>query len=239
MSRRGAAAAGPAVRASAVAWLLLALLLCARPAPAAGPIPRDDPQAMLQQATTQLLDVARQARDYADEDPERYYSAVAGVLDQVLDMHYFARGVMATYASSRLYQSLPGETERAAFRQRIERFVSAIERVFMVKYADALLTFAGERIDLAPLPSERPDHASVQQTIHDGHGETYVVQYSLHQAKDGGWLVYNVIVEGVNLGQIYRSQFAEAVEKHGGDADYVVDHWEELMMGDAQEAAGQ
>ncbi|MFV8818383.1 MlaC/ttg2D family ABC transporter substrate-binding protein [Haliea sp. E17] len=236
VARPLAARAAPRLRA--MACLLLAVLLCALPVRAAEPIARDDPENLLRQATTQLLDVAKQARDYAKDDPERYYAAVKEVLDQVLDMHYFARGVMATYASARLYKSLQSDEERAAFRDRVERFVSAIERVFMVKYADALLTFAGERIDVESLPSDRPDHASVQQTIYDEHGESYVVQYSLHQAKEGGWLIYNVIVEGVNLGQIYRNQFAEAVEKHGGDPDFVVDHWVELMMGDG-EAAGE
>ncbi len=227
--------------------LLFALLVSSFASGQAGdtpaPIPRDDPEVMLRQATDRLLAVAREARSYAEEDPERYYAAVHQVLDGVLDMRYFARGVMATYASARLYQSLQTEAERQAFRDRLERFVAAIERVFLVKYADALLTFEGERIDLASLAtgSDDPDRASVQQTIYDSNGETYLVQYSLHRVREGGWKVYNVIVEGINLGQIYRNQFAEAVENHRGDVDYVVDHWVELMIAHdaAEQAAGE
>jgi hypothetical protein len=48
-----------------------------------------------------------------------------------------------------------------------------------------------------------------------------------------------VIVENINLGQTYRSQFAEAVENHKGDIDYVVDHWVELMLhNESSEAQG-
>lgn len=216
--------------------LLLAVMIstatAAQAGEAAAPIDRTDPEAMVREATSRLLEVSRAARSYAKEDPERYYSAVYQVLDQVLDIKYFARGVMATYASGRLYRSLQTDDERAAFRDRIERFVKAIKRVFMVKYADALLTFEGERIDVATVPAggDDPDRSSVQQTIYDSSGETYGVQYSLHRGRDGGWLVSNVIIEGVNLGQIYRNQFAEAVENHRGDVDYVVDHWQELML---------
>jgi phospholipid transport system substrate-binding protein len=211
-------------------WLLAAVSVEA--AGAATAISRDDPETLVRQATSQLLEVSRAAKAYASEDPERYYRAVDGVLDQVLDIHYFARGVMATYASKRAYDALPTESEKQAFRDRIERFVEAIKRVFMVKYSDALLTFAGERIDVARLPTDadQPDHASVQQTIYDDNGKHYVVQYSLHRVKDGGWMIYNVIVEAVNLGQTYRSQFAEAVEAHHGDVDYVVAHWVDLML---------
>ena len=78
--------------------------------------------------------------------------------------------------------------------------------------------------------NESADRASLQQTIHDRKNQTYLVQYSLIKAKDGGWMIANVIVENINLGEVYRSQFAEAVENHKGDIDYVVDHWVELML---------
>ncbi|MEZ5504022.1 MAG: ABC transporter substrate-binding protein [Halioglobus sp.] len=196
------------------------------------PISRDDPETMLKQATSQLLAISSAAREYADTDRERYYREVSAVLDQVMDIQYFARGVMATYASSRLYKSLKTDQEKEAFRDRVEKFAKALKRVWMVKYADALLRADGETIDIErqATGSDNPDRASIKQTVHDREGNTYLIQYSLHKVKDGGWLITNVIVEGVNLGETYRSQFAEAVEKHGGDVDYVVDHWVELML---------
>jgi phospholipid transport system substrate-binding protein len=195
-------------------------------------ISRADPEVMLKQATDQLLAISKAARDYVDTDRERYYSEVASVLDQVMDINYFARGVMATYASARVYNSLPGEAEKSAFRERVARFAVALKRVWMVKYADALLKADGERIDLARVNTadDADDRASVNQTITDKKDQTYLVQYSLHKVKDGSWMIANVVVEGVNLGQTYRSQFAEAVENHGGDVDYVVDNWVELML---------
>jgi phospholipid transport system substrate-binding protein len=57
-----------------------------------------------------------------------------------------------------------------------------------------------------------------------------VIQYSLHKVKDGSWMISNVIVEHVNLGLTYRDQFAESVENHQGDVDYVVDHWIDIML---------
>jgi phospholipid transport system substrate-binding protein len=195
-------------------------------------ISRTDPEVMLKQATDQLLAISKAARDYVDSDRERYYSEVAAVLDQVMDINYFARGVMATYASARVYNALANEADKAAFRDRVARFAVALKRVWMVKYADALLKTDGERIELNRITSadDGDDRASVNQTITDKKNQNYLVQYSLHKVKDGSWMIANVIVEGVNLGQTYRSQFAEAVENNGGDVDYVVDHWVELML---------
>jgi phospholipid transport system substrate-binding protein len=212
--------------------VLLAAVAHAQPAAPLAPISRDDPQKMLEQATNQLLDISRAARAYADTDRERYYEAVSPVLDQVMDIDYFAKGVMATYASARLYKSLQTDAERAAFRERLERFKTALKRVWMVKYADAVLSFKGERIDLAKLDTgdDSPGRRSMEQTVHDEDGKTYVIQYSLHKVKDGSWMISNVIVEHVNLGLTYRDQFAESVENHKGDVDYVVDHWIDIML---------
>ena len=221
--------------------LCFALLLpavAARAADAPAPvIPRDNPEVLVRETTSRLLEISRaernaekQAADKPDRDP--YYSAVEAVLDQVLDVKYFARGVMATYASARVYKSLQSDAERTAFRDRIERFVDGNKRVFMIKFADALLAFEGERIDVASMPAENdePDRASVRQKIYDADGQTYVFYYSLHRVEDGSWLVYNVIVEEINVGLLYRDLFAEEVENHQGDVDYVVNNWTQLML---------
>lgn len=218
--------------------LLLSTVVYCEPIAQPQPITRADPQQMLEQATDQLLDMARAARSYAEEDPERYYAEVSLVLDQVMDIQYFARGVMATYASSRRYKALQTDAERAAFRDRLARFETALKRVWMVKYADALLSFKGEGFELKKLATgdNSEDKMSIEQTVRDEDGKSYVFQYNLHQLKDGSWKIINVVVEGVNLGLTYRSQFAEAVESHQGDISYVVDHWVDIMIHDKSAA---
>ncbi|MCK7495570.1 MAG: hypothetical protein MZW92_34525 [Comamonadaceae bacterium] len=76
-------------------------------------ISRDDPQLMLQQATDELLAISKAARAYVDQDQERYYAEVSAVVDQIMDINYFARGVMATYASAGVYKSLQTEAEKS------------------------------------------------------------------------------------------------------------------------------
>ncbi len=211
--------------------LLMLVCLCL-PVTAATPIPRDKPDVMIQDATDQLLAISKQARSYAKDDPQRYYAAITGVLDQVLDMTYFARGVMATYASINRYRALETDAERKAFKARVYRFADAIKKVLFTKYGDAMLSFEPNRIEVGPaeIDPDDPDRAMVTQTIYSQDNQVYHAQYSLRRGKDGGWLVINVIVEDINMGQIYRSQFAEAVENNHGDVDYVVDHWAEMML---------
>ena len=189
--------------------------------------PSDAPLQLVERATNRILTLSIEARDYADQDPERYYRQVSEVLDEVIDFDGFARGVMATYASARLYKSLETDAERDQFNERVRRFGDKIERALIVTYADAVLSFNGERISVSVPPGGEPaDHrAMVNQEIYSSTGKVYLVQYSLRESRDAGWQVNNVTVDGANLGQMYRTQFATLVEQAKGDVDVAIDNW--------------
>jgi len=47
--------------------------------------------------------------------------------------------------------------------------------------------------------------------------------------KNGNWLISNLTVNGVNVGQSYRSQFSAALESYKNNVDDVITHWPEIM----------
>jgi phospholipid transport system substrate-binding protein len=192
-------------------------------------IARDDPLKMLQTATDQVLQIVEETKKETNRDSKAFYKKVDDVLSQIVDLEYFARGVMATHASARRYKALTTDEERKAFRERITRFSTVLKDSLMATYADALLNFDGERITWEPPPkSAQGDDVTLTQIIHAKSNKQYKAQYRLKNTKDG-WLVQNVIVEGLNLGEAYRNQFADAVEKNKGNVDYVVENWPKLM----------
>lgn len=207
--------------------LFLVLLGCLAWLPTPALADPTTPLHKVEQATQRILALSIEARDYAQQDPERYYQAVSDVLDTVIDFDGFARGVMATYASARLYKSLQTEAERVQFNARVARFADKIERALIVTYADAVLSFNGERINVFVPPGGEPaDHrATVNQEIYSSTGKVYLVQYSLRELRNAGWKVNNVTVDGANLGQMYRTRFATLVEQARGDVDLAIDNW--------------
>lgn len=42
-------------------------------------------------------------------------------------------------------------------------------------------------------------------------------------------MVENVIVNGLNLGKTFRSQFDQSVQQYGGDFDLVIDNWSSAL----------
>ena len=178
--------------------------------------------------TTRVMDVVREAPTYVDEDPERYYAAIQAILDPVIDFRGFARGVMGPYASSERYRSLDA-AGREQLKTQLDRFTEVIRLGLVRTYSKGLLAFGGSRIEVSkPATDEAAaSRASVQQLIFSEQAEPYVVMYQMgRDRKTGTWLLRNMIIESVNLGEIYRNQFQAAARKYDGDLDSVIDNWD-------------
>ncbi len=192
-------------------------------------IDNSDPYRLVVDSTEQLLAVAREARGYYDEDPERYYQQVGTLVEAIVDLERFTRGVMATYASVRRYRALETREEKEAFLARIDRFGTTLKDNLIRTYSKALLNFEGQRIETEqPTGADLEDRfARVTQRIYGPDDTPYRVQYFLRLVDEGIWKLYNISVEGINLGKVFRSQFAAAVERNRGDVDATIDNWED------------
>jgi len=172
------------------------------------------------------MSVVAEADTYVEQDPDRYYSEVQAILDPVIDYRGFARGVMGPYATSERYRALD-EAGRAQLREQLDRFTE-IMRVGLVRtYSKGLLAFGGSRVEVPP-PAEGElggSKVSVRQLVYAEEAEPYVLLYQMGRNKSGEWKLRNVIIESVNLGEIYRNQFQAAAREHDGNLDAVINSW--------------
>jgi len=181
---------------------------------------------VVRDTTVQVMEVVVDAQQYVEEDPERYYRAVQGILDPVIDYRGFARSVMGPYASSERYRSLD-EAGREQLREQLDRFTEVMRLGLVRTYSKGLLAFGGSRIEVVQPPADASatSRVSVRQLIYNEEPEPYVVLYQMGLGKADGWKLRNVIIESVNLGEIYRNQFQAAARKHDGNLDRVIDSW--------------
>ena len=182
--------------------------------------------ALVKAATDEVMAVVRDAEDYAEEDPERYYSEVMAVLDPVVDFRGFARGVMGPYATRDRYRSLD-EAGREKWRGQLDKFTEVMRDGLVRTYSKGLLAFGGSRIELTDEGDEAAGErrATVRQLIYSEQTEPYVVLYQMGKDRSGAWKLRNMIIESVNLGEVYRSQFEASARRLEGDLDAVIDSW--------------
>ena len=182
---------------------------------------------IVRDTSDRVMQVVEEARSYAEEDPERYYHAVHVVLDPVIDFRGFAKNVMGPYASKDRYKSLD-EAGREELRDQLERFTEVMRKGLVKTYGKGLLAFGGSRIEISDPSEEEVAQArvSVRQLIYSEETEPYVMMYQMGRKNSSSeWKLRNVIIETVNLGEIYRSQFQADARKHDGDLNAVIDNW--------------
>tara|TARA_R110001592_G_scaffold363371_1_gene685683 strand:- start:303946 stop:304614 length:669 start_codon:yes stop_codon:yes gene_type:complete len=177
-------------------------------------------------ATQKVMAVVSESGAYMDEDPERYYQQVQDILDPVIDFRGFARSVMGPYASSERYRSLD-ETGRQRLREQLDAFTDVMRVGLVRTYSKGLLVYGDSRIEVFAAAEEdvARGRAAVRQLVYNNQPEPYVLIYHMGLAKSGEWQLRNIIIEGVNLGEIYRSQFEASARKNNGDIDAVIASW--------------
>ena len=55
------------------------------------------------------------------------------------------------------------------------------------------------------------------------------------QYRDGSWKLRNLIIETINLGEIYRNQFNALAQSANGDLDLVIDQWNATIAQQAED----
>ncbi len=209
-------------------WLgLLALLAAPLRADVANAVKADTAHEAVELATGEVLALIKEGQTYVADDPDRFYVEVEALLRPLIDFKRFARNVMGVHY-------------RAAQPPQRERFAESFKWSLVRTYAVALTEFRDGKVEVLPpkRPPRSPDRADVTQEI-TYQGRTYVVVYKMRRNKQQAWRVQNIVIEGVNIGLNYKSQFAAAMKdpKHSGDLDQVIDAWSDFI--DQQDEQGE
>ncbi|HYQ37474.1 MAG TPA: ABC transporter substrate-binding protein [Pseudomonas sp.] len=182
------------------------------------------PQQVVQGATDKVLGELTSNRAKFKQDPEAFFQALNGILGPVVDFDGFARGVMTVRYS------------RSASPQQMQAFQESFKRSLVKFYGNALLEYDNQEIRMLPAtPESDPERASVNMEVVGRNGAIYPLTYTLEQ-KGGDWKVRNVIINGINIGKLFRDQFAESMRTHGEDLDKVIATWGDAVA-QAQETA--
>jgi len=194
-------------------------------------LPATGPSEVIGEVTTKIMALVGEAPDYFDDDPDRYINAVGKELDSVVDFRGFARGVMGEYASSARYKTLSDEG-RDELRSQLNRFTTVLRDGMVNTYSRGLLAFGSSRIELGETEVSPGSArvASVSQYVYGEDGKIYTVKYQMGQYKDGSWKLRNLIIENINLGEIYRGQFEAAAVAAEGNLDTVIDTWDDSQI---------
>ena len=167
---------------------------------------------VIQGTTDKLLADLQANKQTYQTNREAFYQALNGILGPVVDADGISRSIMTVKYS------------RKATPEQMQRFQENFKRSLMQFYGNALLEYNNQGIKVDPAKEESGTRASVGMKVTGNNGAMYPVSYTLEKI-GGEWKVRNVIVNGINIGKLFRDQFADAMSRNGNDLDKTIDGW--------------
>ena len=158
-----------------------------------------------------LADLTANKEQYK-QDPSKFYDALNTIVGPVVDAEGISRSIMTVKYS------------RKATPDQMKRFQDNFKKGLFQFYGNALLEYNNQGITVDPAKDESDDRTSVGMTVKGNNGAIYPVQYTLEKI-NGEWKLRNVIINGINIGKLFRDQFADAMQRNGNNLDKTINGW--------------
>ncbi|MBC3957037.1 MULTISPECIES: phospholipid-binding protein MlaC [Pseudomonas] len=167
---------------------------------------------LVDRTTKELLSDLAANKEQYKTNPGAFYDALNRIVGPVVDADGISRSIMTVKYS------------RKATPAQMQRFQENFKRSLMQFYGNALLEYNNQGITVAPAKDEGADRTSVDMQVKGNNGAVYPVSYTLEKIS-GEWKVRNVIINGINIGKLFRDQFSDAMQRNGNDLDKTIDGW--------------
>jgi len=176
-------------------WLCL-LSLCGHAA--------SDPVLFLQGTADYVIEQVETRRAELEKDSSKIYSLVESRVVPHFDFYTMSRAALGRYW-------------RQATEDQKQRLAREFQELLVRTYALSLLNYSGEKIEYLPFRGDLGEQRILVNTrVKPQEGPAIPINYRLLKKQDG-WLIYDVIIDGISLVSNYRSSFAAEVGRKGID----------------------
>lgn len=153
----------------------------------------DSPNAVIDGAVAQLTELLDGRKAELAADRKALYALIDEILLPRFDRKFAAQVVLAKHW-------------RAASGAQRTRFIEAYYQALVRKYADGVLEFDPDRIEVLPYRGDlSKPRTRVRSAVALDDGSKVAVDYDLVK-RDSGWLVFNVVIEGVSYVRNFRAE---------------------------------
>ena len=163
-------------------------------------VPMTAQQVVRQTAETVLAEVTERKADL-EADPSLIYPLVQRTVVPHFDFTSMARSAM-------------GRFWRKASSQQQRLVVAEFQELLVRTYATALLGYTGQKLEYPPMrAADGAKKVMVPTRVTASGGPPIPINYRLKLTREGHWMVYDVVIDGVSLVTNYRSSFARLIQQ--------------------------
>lgn len=171
----------------------------------------ESPNAVIESSVTLLAEKLDGRKQELTENRTELYAVIDEILMPRFDRRFAAQVVLAKHW-------------RTATEDQRARFIEAFYHALLRKYADGILEFDPDMIEVLPYRGDATKkRTKVRSTVLMDDGGKVAVDYELVKRK-AGWLVFNVVIEGVSYVRNFRAEFDSEIR--GSSLEAVIERLE-------------
>ena len=171
----------------------------------------ESPNEVVESAVALFAERLDGRRDELAEDREALYELIDEILLPRFDRKFAAQVVLAKHW-------------RSASESQRERFIEAFYQALVRRYADGLLQFEQDKVEVLPYRGDATkSRTKVRSTVQMKDGGKVAVDYDLVK-RESGWLLFNVVIEGISYVRNFRAELDSEIRSSSLDA--VIDRLE-------------
>jgi phospholipid transport system substrate-binding protein len=183
------------------AIILAACAFVAGPALAAA---ETAPDRLVRQSIDEVIALIKADKDLREGNPRKLHALVE---EKILPHFDFTR--MTRLAVGRNWAQASDAQKSALTRE--------FQTLLVRTYSTSLSQYRDQSIDVKPAKLAAGDKDTVVRTVvNQPGGPSIPIDYGMERT-DGGWKVYDVVVDGVSLVTTYRGSFNDQIQKSGID----------------------
>ncbi len=169
------------------------------------------PQEVIESAVQQLAEKMDGRQEELAADRQSLYALIDEILLPRFDRKFAAQFVLAKHW-------------RSATEAQRERFIEAFYQALVRRYADGLLEFEQDKVEVLPFRGDlTKKRTKVRSTVQLNDGSKVDVDYELVK-RDSGWLLFNIVIEGISYVRNFRAEMDSEIS--GSSLDAVIERLE-------------
>ena len=159
-----------------------------------------------------FLTVIKEEGSKYDENPEEFKKILKNIWEPMVDTKVVSRLIL----SSDIYASA-SESQKKLFEDRTKKLL-------LDTYVSTLLEF--ENYEIKTDENIKINKKTLEVTINfSSESDSFETILTVYKNNKGQYRIINIIVNGINLGLIFRSQFQDAYKENNNDLDAAIESW--------------
>ena len=164
-----------------------------------------------------FLTVIKEEGSNYDDNPEEFKERLKNIWEPMVDVKVVSRLIL----SSKIYSSA-SESQKKLFEERTKKLL-------LDKYVTTLLEFDNYQIVTDEDIKVKKNRFEVSINFFSD-SESGVTKLTVYKNSFGQYRIVNIIVDGINLGLIFRNQFQDAYLENNSNLDIAIESWQPTTL---------